>query len=532
MGGGQLMIRGMNTNHTLLLWNGRRLADEDMSVSAGGMALERLPWFSADRIEIIRGPSSAVYGSDAMGGVINFIEKESETPLFEAGALTSSEKETSYFQWGSGRQGPWNFSLKGAIGRTRPIQYKRSSALYTPEYGPERTMETDVSYRLSDRNTLTGGYLLEEDHHHLRMPLKYTMHRHSQNFWITDEGKAGSHQFRWDITRSHLEKNSNLPYEGKSEYSLTDASARDSVSYQKGVLSYGLEWSETGRKGEDLSRDKNRYAQIKTGEYISFVWNISHKWTLIPAFRGESTSSMAWRGTPDVGAVYRWNDCTRLKMNWGKAYKTPSLGEKYLYMSHATPIGPVYVEGNDHLKNETSESRDISLEFERRLYTGKITYFQNDVKNLIEARFLGGMPFRGMFYRYENIGKARIKGMESEIARNFPSHWSWKISYVYLDAKDGGGARLDYRPRQTVIGSLSYGGTDPYGWSGSLWDAWEQNYRFDNQSYSYQLWNGAVQKHWGPAWTASAGIYNIGSKKIDKLYITGREWMLSVKHRF
>lgn len=532
MGGGALMIRGMNTNHTLLLWNGRRLADEDMNVSSNGMALERMPWYDTDRIEIIRGPSGAIYGSDAMGGVINFIEKESETPVSEAGAITSSEKETGYFRWTSGRQGPWNLSLMGASGKTRPVNYKRAVQTYTPEYGPERTMETTLSYHLNDKNTMTGGYLFEEDRHHLRMPQRYAMRRHSKSAWLTDIGQSGRHQYRLDVTRSFLEKNSDLPFEGKSEYTLTSVSAGDTVSYKKGTLSYGLEWNETARKGQDLSKVKNRYTLKKTAGYVSYTWNISNRWTLVPAFRGETIASNGWHGVPDLGAVYRWNDRTRIKMNWAEGYKTPSLGEKYLFMNESTPIGPVFVEGNDRLKDEKSQSGDISLEFERGLYSGKLTYFQTHVKNLIEARFLGGMPFRGMFYRYENIGRAHINGVESELSRQFPSHWSWKLSYVYLDAKDGDKARLDYRPRQTVVGSLTYGGNNPYGWSGSLWDAWQGNYRFDGQSYSYHLWNASVQKHWNKAWTVTAGIYNIGNKKIDKLYITGREWMLGLKHQF
>lgn len=76
MTGNQVMIRGMESRHSLVLVNGRRLAGEDASNTTNVYTLRRINLDQVDRIEIVRGSSSALYGSDAMGGIINIITKQ------------------------------------------------------------------------------------------------------------------------------------------------------------------------------------------------------------------------------------------------------------------------------------------------------------------------------------------------------------------------------------------------------------------------------------------------------------------------
>lgn len=76
MGGTQVMLRGMNTNQVLILVDGRRMADEDTSQTKNAYLLSRIPLSTIDKIEVVRGPSGAMYGSDGMGGVINIITKK------------------------------------------------------------------------------------------------------------------------------------------------------------------------------------------------------------------------------------------------------------------------------------------------------------------------------------------------------------------------------------------------------------------------------------------------------------------------
>ena len=100
MGGTQVMLRGMNTNQVLILVDGRRMADEDTSQTKNAYLLSRIPLSTIDKIEVVRGPSGAMYGSDGMGGVINIIHHEEAR---------------------QGRNGAWLPHGGGGVGRGPPL---------------------------------------------------------------------------------------------------------------------------------------------------------------------------------------------------------------------------------------------------------------------------------------------------------------------------------------------------------------------------------------------------------------------------
>ena len=105
MAGHNVMIRGMSTNHTLILIDGKRFAGEDTSATQNVYALGRLSLSNIERIEIVRGSASAQYGSDALGGVINIITKKSKEPSVMVGISTGSESINNYYHIDFGKQG-------------------------------------------------------------------------------------------------------------------------------------------------------------------------------------------------------------------------------------------------------------------------------------------------------------------------------------------------------------------------------------------------------------------------------------------
>lgn len=109
-GGHNLILRGMDTDKSLILINGRRVANEASAAGLGNaMALDRINLFNVDRIEIASGPASALYGSDAMGGVINIITRTPEKPEVTVGLEAGSETTANWWHADTGRIG--NFLL-------------------------------------------------------------------------------------------------------------------------------------------------------------------------------------------------------------------------------------------------------------------------------------------------------------------------------------------------------------------------------------------------------------------------------------
>lgn len=109
-GGSAVSLRGMNSNHVLILVDGERLVGEDSGGTANRNLLDRINLSSVDRIEIVRNPSSALYGSDAMAGVINIITKSPEKAEHTVSLDTGSEEVSQALHYASGKLGRWSFS--------------------------------------------------------------------------------------------------------------------------------------------------------------------------------------------------------------------------------------------------------------------------------------------------------------------------------------------------------------------------------------------------------------------------------------
>lgn len=121
MTGNSVQLRGMSTNHTLILVDGKRIAGEDAANTTNAYALQRLNVSDIDRIEIVRGPSSSLYGSDAMGGVINVITRVPKKAGGTFGVSTGTLSTSEYGNFDFGKHGRWSTSIDARLERRRPI---------------------------------------------------------------------------------------------------------------------------------------------------------------------------------------------------------------------------------------------------------------------------------------------------------------------------------------------------------------------------------------------------------------------------
>ena len=169
MTGNAVSLRGMSTNHTLILIDGKRYAGEDTDVTTNVYSLERLNVSDIERIEIVRGPSSSLYGSDAMGGVINIITKVPEKAGGTVGVVTGTQNTAEYFSINTAKIGRWTTSLTGRIDKQRAInRYEHS---------------------VSERGAVTDGY-------------NRSMYGMRRNFHLTstyDFENQNSNKLRFDI---------------------------------------------------------------------------------------------------------------------------------------------------------------------------------------------------------------------------------------------------------------------------------------------------------------------------------------------
>lgn len=303
------------------------------------------------------------------------------------------------------------------------------------------------------------------------------------------------------------------------------------------------------RFGNGVTTTKT-YSEKEIDTYAAYIqdeWMPSEKWLIIPSLRYDHDSSFGGQATPKIGATYFVNNHNRIKANWGKGFKAPTISELYMQMNRS--MGPgmeVRVYGNPDLEAEETNSWDISYEGEWNNNWGKVTYFQNDVTNLITSAPLPGSPsYNGMalWNIYKNIDKAQINGWELELGRNLNKNWTVKATSNWIDATDeADDSRLPNRAKNITTFQLSYDDNNAYGYSGILWYQFVDSYHYqsgtdakNNPIYndaSYGTLNLTVNKKFGKGNRIFAGLDNIFDKKNYDVYLTGRTWVAGAEWTF
>lgn len=588
MTGHNVMVRGMSTNHTLILINGMRRAGEDTSVTQNVYALGRLSLSDIERIEIVRGPASAQYGSDALGGVINIITKKSgAAPSVLAGVSTGTESINNYYHINFGKQGNFSGSLDMRFSKIRKQMYEDSEG--SNFYGPQQEFNFDGNFDLGRNQNLNInlGYYHEQtaadyiDVYSDTVGMYTTKDKKEwydytrKDFSLAWTGKTPRNDWMIRTYYSHLDKDNNMynyrstlpgPMESilggmypkydwdKSKYQLFGIEGKDTMSIgEDHLLTFGAEYRTNKVEGTRMGDGgKNVHSEDRWGNgtqitkdyseqdvdtyaaYIQDEWMVNDKLMLIPSIRYDHDSSFGGKTTPKIGATYFVNDHNRIKANWGKGFKAPTISELYMSMTRAMGPYTVTVLGNPDLQPEESESWDISYEYDDDKNWAKITYFENDVENLITSEAVNGNIWVN---RYVNIDEAEIDGVELELGRHLNKNWTVKLTSNWLDAMDKtNDERLDYRAKNITTLQLMYDDLKPYGYSVVLWNQWVNKYRYDKDGdpadATYSTLNLTVNKKFGKGNRIFAGVDNIFDEEKLDAYLYGRMWVAGAEWTF
>ena len=582
MTGNAVSLRGMSTNHTLILVDGKRYAGEDTDVTTNVYALQRLNVSDIARVEIVRGPSSSLYGSEAMGGVINIITKTPEKAGGTVGVVTGTRNTAEYVTFTTGKKNRWSAIVDGRFDKQRPINRYAHSVSSTGSvtdgydrsmYGMRRTFHGGAVYDFANANQNKLRFDIDYMNEDLRSDYADTKsksgamyynknkhewyHHESRGFSVEYTGKTQRNEYQIRSYYNQLEKHSNLLNERKFPSPMMEnilgamypKADMDYAKYDTWVteakntlyigdrhnLTVGGEYRHLAYEGTRLggsaaglnkavaSRGVDSYAG-----YVEDLWQVHDKWLLIPSVRLEHNSQFGSEATPKIGATYSINKHWRFKANYGKGYKAPTLSELYMVMNRAMGVATVHVEGNPNLQPETTYSYDVSIEADKGANFGKLTYFNNRVSNLIDTD--STQAGNEYWSKYINVGKAQINGIEAEIGRHLSDRWTIKATHNYLDATNKvTGERLNNRAQNTTTFQLIYEDHKDDGISAVLWDQFASRYRYGDEDYTYNTLNFSIHKAWNTGFSMYAGIDNIFNKKVDDLYIDGRMWRVGAE---
>ena len=543
MVGNHVSIRGMQTNHTLLLIDGRRVRTGDTDKTMNVYELERFNIDDVERIEIVRGAASSLYGSEALGGVINIIRKRADTQKTSVTLDWTTLRKDGGIRFDSGKQGKWNFSTSFKISDYRARETAASSNLHGKKYffNIEGRMDVakdkwlDVFADYLSENLDRKEYSWQDVH--------YDNVRLSTGVKYAGRDKRGDYEMQVYYTRLHTDQNQRLiPSRKLKDFdeitfrSLIFDGRRSMQLTKDHLLTFGGEWRKEDYEGSRIkggSLVKREGVGKNFGEssvnyaafYVQDEWLVHPDWLLIPSVRFDHSTSFGSKVTGNLGTTYKINQGLRFKANIGTAYRAPTSLE--LYMDW--PGSWIYIEGNPNLKPETALNFDLGFELDQGKTFGKITYFHNKVDNLIDTDVLSSTP--KWHYRYMNTNEATLQGIEVEARQALGSGFTVRGLYTYLDARDGDDVRLSNRPYHKTSLQLSY--EDPKnGWDATLWNDWLAGYYWKKKNYSSTLMNLVVHKKINDHFSAYFGIDNIFDVDDDIFLHDGRIWRGGVHMTF
>lgn len=582
MAGNMVQIRGMDTRHALILIDGKRMAGEDSATTTNVYELSRIDLNTVDKIEIVRGPASAMYGSDALGGVINIITKKSEKASTAIGMGASNMEQDMHFRFNSGRQGKFKLIVGGRISEVR----EQHSALNqsTNMYGPRRHLDLSLDYALGkDRGlTLDLNFMREQFAEiydnvpsvSLNQREWFDNNRAAYSLTYYGKDKVNDYQLRtyYNILKKESRKVNytagyngwadfdhmrydNFVVEGKNSAKLSD----------KHTLTYGGEYRDIGARstrigagGDNISLDNFNglskpisEKRLKTyGAYVQDEWQVNAKLFVLSSLRYDYHSSFGSNIAPKLGLSYKVHDGLRIKANYGKGYRAPSIFQLYSEMKRYMGSMQVEIYGNPDLKPEQSNSFDVALEMEKGKASGKLAYFSNDIKDLIDSKTIATIITPGspmiLKSQYVNVNKAQINGIEAEFAYKFNDKLTLKAIYNYLDAKNKvTNTRLANRAQNQFSLRLNYNDNKAYPLNITLWNELNLNYRYEwlsgrntySKNYSYNTWNIAVNKQLDKNKNLYLGVDNIFNKQYrattaEPFEINGRIWRVGLNMNF
>ncbi len=450
-------LRGANANHTVLLIDGVRVG----SVTVGAPSLESIPLSQIERIEILRGPASAMYGADAVGGVIQVFTKRGEGPaLFEAFGGAGNFGTTQLGAGVSGSSGAWSYALRAAEYETHGVSARKGphpAQQAWHDYNPGLDADRDGLRSRSVGGNL--GYTVAPGHE-LRVNL---LRIESRNWYdgggfnavggadvgndlVTEVIAVESLNRVTDNWRSTLRlaqsKDESTGFRGVSRFNSKQQQFlwQNDVQLPLGTLMLGYEHLEQ-------SADSTTTYTVKSRDISSLMagWNATLGNHLLQAnLRHDNNSQFGDKLTHLLGYGYRITPALRANASIGTSFKAPTLNDLYYIDSAGN-------HGDPNLKAEQGHNREVALRYDAAGTRASVAYFDNRIDNLIEWAALPPT------YAYVPLqtGDARITGWELGYGALLGA-WELTASVDLLDPRDEtSGRQLARRSREAGRASLT-----------------------------------------------------------------------------
>ncbi len=419
-----LNMQGFGGNAVLFLIDGERVAGETLD----NVDFSRLNLNDAGKVEIVKGAASSLYGSNAVGGVVNIISRESSEPWsMNVNARYGKHNEQRYgLNFGFNT---WKISNSLSAQYTHIDSYDmKNQGDYNRFYGGRTyNIKDRLTFKVTDKLKFTGrvGYFFRE-----RNSAETTHDRYRD----LSTGLKGVYDFS---KATNLELSDSYDQYDKSDYMIANRlDVRDYSNAQnigKAVLNHTFADKHILTVGGDVMRDylmtyqfadNGNKKQITADGFAQIDLNFHKNLNLILGGRYDYFSESDMKHfSPRVNAMYKFNRFS-FRGSYAGGFRAPTLKEMYMDFDMA---GIFMIYGNKDLKPESSNNFQLSAEYTRGLFNATLGGFCNLVDNRITTVWNKAM--NGMVYT--NIGKMTISGLDANVSWKSTLGFGARASYVY-----------------------------------------------------------------------------------------------------
>lgn len=450
-----LNFSGFGGQGVLFLVDGERLAGETMD----DVDFTRLNMDNVERIEIVKGAASALYGSNATGGVINIITKRNRQPwTLNVNARYAKHNEQRYgASWGLNSK-HLNNMLSAHFNRMDNYDVHSAAnpvtRIISTVYGDKTVnLKEQLTWSPASNFSLTGraGYFFRETVRSADQPERY------RDF-------SGGLRMNWQISDADdLQASYAFDQYDKSDYQrLTRLDIRDYSNVQNSfrlLYNHTFGGGDVLTVGSDLLHDYlyNTNLEGETRKqnswdlFAQYDWRLNDQWELVGALRYDYFSDgKDSHLTPKLNVCYKPLRNLAIRAGYGMGFRAPTLKEKYYNFDMS---GIWIVEGNEHLKSEVSHNFNLSAEYTKGHYNYTASIYYNKVKNKLStaAPYFKTAEDKLPYLPYSNLDDYSVCGGEVGAQAKWNNGLGARITYAYTKEqlakdKDGNSINNQYIP--------------------------------------------------------------------------------------